>query len=108
MTIKRGRHTTDAVLEELLGMTERELRMLEKRETRKRFYKIVSSGQITKDWLPIPVAAAVLGVTRRQVYALIKEKKLRSMAIVWSDGSYRVNWVTRASVARYAQERYTR
>jgi hypothetical protein len=96
------------MLKELLSLTERELRILERRERYHSRIKAVSSGQITKDWLPIPVAAAVLGVTRRQVYKLIREKKLRRKSLVWYEGHpaklhYERNWVTRVSVARYAQ-----
>ncbi len=110
MKTGRGRRAADAFLKLLVGMTERELRMMERLEARGlgRFYKAVSSGQITRYWFPIPVAAAVLKVSPRRVYQLIKKKKLRSRKIVWSDGNYSENWVTAASVARYAMERYTK
>jgi predicted DNA-binding transcriptional regulator AlpA len=74
------------------------------------FIKKVSSGQITKDWLPIPVAAKLLGVTRRQIYQLIKSKKLRVGAVMWREGDevvYEIKWVTRQSLERYARTRFT-
>jgi hypothetical protein len=68
-------------------------------------FKKVSGGQITRDWLPVPEAAARLKITRRQVYALIREKKLRARTIIWPSG-YHVFWVTRASVERYGPQRH--
>jgi hypothetical protein len=69
--------------------------------------KSVSRKQVAADWVPIPAAAAELSVTRQQIYALIKAKRLRLGMIVWGDGSYKVNWVTRKSLERYKRERFT-
>lgn len=79
MTIRRGRLMTDAEFGVFLATAIRRGRRLEKKGVR--VFKKVSRGQITKDWLPVPVAAAELGVTRRQIYALIKAGKLRIVAI---------------------------
>jgi excisionase family DNA binding protein len=68
--------------------------------------KKVSRGQIVHDWLPIPEAARLLGVTRRQVYKLVKAKKLRAVPITWPSG-YRIRLITRASAERYSKQRYT-
>jgi site-specific recombinase XerC len=81
-----------------------------KRPKRMSFVKKVSSGQITKDWLPVPVAAKLLGVSRRQIYQLIKDKKLRVGAVMWREGDevvYEIKWVTRQSLERYARTRFT-
>jgi predicted DNA-binding transcriptional regulator AlpA len=78
------------------------------RARRPRFVKKASRGQIMRDFLPIPEAAATLDVSRQQVYTLIKEKKVRGVKTIWPKSGHRLQWVTRASVERYARERYTK
>jgi excisionase family DNA binding protein len=99
--MKRRTHTRD-----LARVLDRFKKAVRRSDTGSRpIPKKVSRGQIVHDWLPVVEAARLLGVTRRQVYELIKAKKLRAVPITWPSG-YSVRWVTRASLERYARRRY--
>jgi excisionase family DNA binding protein len=103
MKNKRRREYTIREMHDFLGRFKRDVIVTESR--RARAGKKVSRGQVAKDWLPFPEAAKLLSVTRRQVYDLVRAGRLRAEWVVWP-GGYRVKWVTRQSVERYARQRY--
>jgi predicted DNA-binding transcriptional regulator AlpA len=85
------------------GVTQREIRAL---LAQRNPVKKVSRGQVTRTWVPIREAAALLKVSRSQVYALISAGKLKAIAFEWPVSKTKLKFLTAKSVESYGLSRY--